>query len=104
LKLNKRHDHFYPCWVCHESKIRLSSLEPAGPSTATANQDKRIPEGVYNIDSYSSTKFPDNFLLSNKDVSKSSLIFLPPLVASGKQHAAVAYAAQPVREAYQQPK
>ena len=45
-------------------------LEPSGPSTPTPNQDKRIPEGVYDIDSYSSAKFPDNFLLSNKDVSK----------------------------------
>ena len=45
-------------------------LEPAGPSTTVANQDKRIPEGVYDVDSYSSAKFPDNFILSNEDVSK----------------------------------
>jgi hypothetical protein len=45
-------------------------LEPAGPSTSTANQDQRIPEGVYDIDAYSSTKYPDNFILSNEDVSK----------------------------------
>ena len=45
-------------------------LEPAGPSTSTPNQDKRISEDVYDIENYSSKKYPDNFLLSNKDVSK----------------------------------
>ena len=45
-------------------------LEPAGPSTTKANRDKRIPEGVYNVDKYSSADFPDNFILSNKNVSK----------------------------------
>lgn len=45
-------------------------LEPGGPSTTQSGQDKRIPEGVYNVDNYSSAKYPDNFLLSNKDVSK----------------------------------
>ena len=45
-------------------------LEPAGPSTSVANIDRRIPEGVYNIESYSSNKYPNNFLLYNEDVSK----------------------------------
>lgn len=49
-------------------------LEPAGPSTSTPNQDKRIPEGVYDIENYSSKKYPDNFRISNKDVPKSRLI------------------------------
>ncbi|MGV6944289.1 DUF5675 family protein [Sphingobacterium kyonggiense] len=43
-------------------------------SSATPNLDKRIPEGVYDLENYSSKKYPDNFLLSNKDVSKSRLI------------------------------
>ena len=45
-------------------------LEPAGPSTSIANQDRRIPEGVYNIKNYSSDKYPNNFVLYNEDVSK----------------------------------
>jgi hypothetical protein len=45
-------------------------LEPAGPSTTTAGKDKRIPSGVYDVDSYSSQDFPDNFIISNSDVSK----------------------------------
>jgi hypothetical protein len=44
-------------------------LEPAGPSTNIANQDKRIPEGIYNIDNYSSKKYPNNFIISNENVS-----------------------------------
>ena len=51
-------------------------LEPAGPSTTEANQDKRIPEGVYDIDTYSSANFPDNFILSNKNVSKDRKILI----------------------------
>lgn len=45
-------------------------LEPNGPSTTESGQDKRIPEGVYNVDNYSSKKFPDNFIISNNEVSK----------------------------------
>ena len=45
-------------------------LEPAGPSTTQSGQDKRIPEGVYDLDNYSSAKYPDNFILSNSQVSK----------------------------------
>jgi RHS repeat-associated protein len=57
-----------------ESSVSGYMLEPAGPSTTVANQDQRIPEGVYDVDSYSSTKYPDNFILSNDDVSKSRKI------------------------------
>lgn len=46
-------------------------LEPAGPSTTTAGKDKRIPAGVYDVNRHSSKKFPDNFIISNSDVSKS---------------------------------
>jgi hypothetical protein len=49
-------------------------LEPSGPSTTTPNQDKRIPEGVYNIDKYSSSRHPNCFLLYNEDVPKSRKI------------------------------
>jgi len=51
-------------------------LEPAGPSTSVANQDKRIPEGTFNIENYSSDKYPSNFRLYNSDVSKSRKILL----------------------------
>ena len=51
-------------------------LEPAGPSTKTANQDKRIPEGTYNVESYSSDKYPNSFRISNQDVSKSRKILI----------------------------
>lgn len=51
-------------------------LEPAGPSTSTANQDKRIPEGAYDIEAYSSKKYPDNFIISNEDVSKDRKILI----------------------------
>jgi hypothetical protein len=37
-------------------------------------------------------------------VFQTVFVFLPLLVVSIKQHAAVAYAARPLREAYQQPK
>ena len=52
----------------------LPIFEPAGPSTTTPNQNKRIPEGVYDIANYSSENYPDNFVLSNKDVPKSRAI------------------------------
>ena len=51
-------------------------LEPAGPSTSVAEQDKRIPEGQYDVDSYSSKKFPSNFILSNGDVSTDRKILI----------------------------
>jgi hypothetical protein len=51
-------------------------LEPAGPATATANQDRRIPDGVYDVDSYSSAKYSDNFILSNSDVSQNRKILI----------------------------
>jgi RHS repeat-associated protein len=44
-------------------------LEPSGPATTISNQNKRIPEGIYNIDNYSSKKYPNNFILSNENVS-----------------------------------
>jgi hypothetical protein len=53
-----------------EKNVEGYTLEPGGPSTKTPNQDKRIPEGVYNLDNYSSAKHPDNFIIFNEDVSK----------------------------------
>ena len=49
-------------------------LEPAGPSTIESGKDRRILEGVYNLESYSSKKHPNNFRLFNKDVPKSRKI------------------------------
>lgn len=51
-------------------------LEPSGPSTTKEKQDKRIPEGVYDVDAYSSDKYLDNFILSNKNVSKDRKILI----------------------------
>ena len=45
-------------------------LEPAGPSTTVSNQNKRVPEGLYNIDNYSSKRYPSNFVLYNDLVPK----------------------------------
>jgi len=52
------------------------TLEPGGPATTKANQNKRVPDGVYDVDNYSSKKYPDNFIISNEDVSKSRKILL----------------------------
>ena len=43
-------------------------LEPEGPDTTTPKMNKRIPEGVYNIDNYHSAKYPDHYILFNEDV------------------------------------
>ena len=43
------------------------TIEPEGPETTTPNQDRRIPDGVYNVDAYSSNRFPNNFILNNDD-------------------------------------
>jgi hypothetical protein len=52
------------------------TLEPGGPATTQSNQNKRVPDGVYDVDNYSSKKYPDNFIISNEDVSKSRKILL----------------------------
>ena len=52
-------------------------LEPGGPSTTQANQDKRIPEGQFNLIlskdrpgvNADNLRFPNNFVLYNQDVS-----------------------------------
>ena len=49
-------------------------LEPAGPSTTIPNQNKRVPEGVYNLDNYSSAKYPSTFVLYSNLVPKSRSI------------------------------
>jgi RHS repeat-associated protein len=49
-------------------------LEPVGPSTSMANQNKRVPEGLYKLDNYSSEKYPSHFVLYNDIVPKSRAI------------------------------
>ena len=49
-------------------------LEPGGPDTTTPNMDKRIPEGVYEIDNYHSVKYKDNYIIFNENVPKSRKI------------------------------
>lgn len=56
------------------SDVQGYMLEPAGPSTNASNQDKRVPEGLYDVADYSSKKFPDNFIVSNGNVSASRLV------------------------------
>ena len=51
-------------------------LEPAGPSTTEANQDRRIPEGSFNLESFSGSRFKGVFRLSNEDVPKSRAILI----------------------------
>ena len=45
-------------------------LEPAGPSTITPNQNKRVPEGLYNLDKHSGKKYSSTFVLYNSLVPK----------------------------------
>lgn len=58
------------------SNFQAFFLEPAGPSTATANLDRRIPTGVYKLSPYSSPKYRNVFILSNNQVSASRLILI----------------------------
>ena len=51
-------------------------LEPKGPSTTQANQNQRIPEGTYNLENYTSTKFPNVFRVYNDDVSQERKILI----------------------------
>ncbi|MEL7119637.1 MAG: DUF5675 family protein [Bacteroidota bacterium] len=60
----------------NENGSDMNTLEPGGPETTTANQDKRIPDGVYNVDSYSSERYPNNFILSNNEVSQKRRILI----------------------------
>jgi RHS repeat-associated protein len=59
-----------------DKNVEGYTLEPGGPSTKESGQDKRIPEGVYDLDNYSSAKYPDNFIVSNEDVSKDRKILI----------------------------
>lgn len=52
-----------------DSNFQAFFLEPAGPSTATANQDRRIPTGTYKIAPYTSDKYRNVFVLTNDQVS-----------------------------------
>ena len=49
-------------------------LEPAGPDTTKRNQDKRIPEGFYDLEPHSGSKHKDTFKISNGDVPKDRYI------------------------------
>ncbi|GHT79689.1 hypothetical protein AGMMS50262_23680 [Bacteroidia bacterium] len=57
-------------------------LEPGGPSTTLSGQDKRIPAGTYDIDPYSSKKFPNVYIISGDQVSAKRKI----LFHSGNYH------------------
>ena len=51
-------------------------LEPAGPSTTVANQDRRIPEGSYQLEPFSGKTHKNVFRLSNEQVSKDRYILI----------------------------
>ncbi|MFA5670398.1 MAG: DUF5675 family protein, partial [Balneolaceae bacterium] len=51
-------------------------LEPKGPSTSTANLNRRIPTGTYNVIDHSGTNFKDVYKLYNKNVSQSRSILI----------------------------
>jgi RHS repeat-associated protein len=51
-------------------------LEPPGPSTATPNQNRRIPEGIYNVEPFSGEKFKNVYRLYNSQVSRSRNILI----------------------------
>ncbi len=57
-------------------------LEPGGPSTTTENQDKRILAGTYSVDSYTSKKYSNHYIVSNTSVSQDRRI----LIHSGNYH------------------
>jgi hypothetical protein len=54
------------------------SLEPAGPDTTTPNKDRRIPQGLYNLDWTPSPKYNGKLMptLHNELVSKSRRILI----------------------------
>ena len=49
-------------------------LEPGGPSTTESNQDKRIPEGVYNIKPHNGKIYQNTYKLYNSEVPESRAI------------------------------
>lgn len=51
-------------------------VEPAGPSTTTPNQDRRIPEGTYNLVWHYGLKHRDVLKLYNEQVSQSRAILI----------------------------
>ena len=51
-------------------------LEPAGPSTTVTNQDRRIPEGSYQLEPFSGKTHKNVFRLSNERVSKDRNILI----------------------------
>ncbi len=62
--------------IGNNSSDNVKTLEPGGPATTKSGQDKRIPDGVYNVDNYESKKYPNNFIVSNSDVSKDRRILI----------------------------
>lgn len=51
-------------------------LEPKGPSTAQAEQNRRIPTGVYKLSTHNGEKYKNVFLLSNSQVSAARAILI----------------------------
>ena len=51
-------------------------LEPPGPSTTTPNQNRRIPEGTYNLEWNTGSKYPDALRLYNDEVPRSRAILI----------------------------
>lgn len=61
---------------CSWCKVTGYFLEPAGPDTKTANQNKRIPVGVYNLVPHTGAKYKGVVRLYNSDVPQSRAILI----------------------------
>lgn len=63
-------------FTTNDKSVSGFMLEPGGPSTTKSGQDKRIPEGVYDLEEHSSKKYPNAYKLSNDEVSEDRAILI----------------------------
>lgn len=63
-------------FVIPGTEIKGFFIEPAGPSTTVANQNKRVPEGSFNVTKNVGSDFPNDFRLFNKDVPQDRAILI----------------------------
>ena len=61
---------------CNWANISGFMLEPAGPASVEANQNKRIPTGLYNLQSHTGTKYKRVVCLHNDKVPASRAILI----------------------------
>lgn len=61
---------------CNWTNISGYILEPAGPATAEANKNRRIPTGLYNLTPHTGAKYKRVVCLSNDQVPASRAILI----------------------------